>query len=293
MKTLRRQSANRSSKAVALWLLSLLTLLTNTEALHAGEPAALTEQCADAYEMTQRLRHSGELVRAREQAVFCAQSMCPAVLRGDCVKWSAEIEQSIPTVVIEARREDGSSVSAFEVFVDGHVVARAKLGRAFPLDPGEHTFRVTDRDGRAVERREVVVEGVKNRILTMTLPALTPSSPAEHSDATSIPVASYLLGGAGLIGFGSFAFFGLRGSSRQTTLEEQCGPTCPRERGDPIRRDYLVADISLGVGLLAAGLSVWFAFDREPSDKETARGASEVRLVPLRGGTGVVVQRTF
>jgi hypothetical protein len=143
-----------------------------------------------------------------------------------------------------------------------------------------------------VERSEIIVQGVKNRILTLSLPPLAPDR-GSAADEAGFPAATYILGGVALIGFGSFAFFGLRGRTRQAELDAQCGPSCSREFADPIARDYLIADVSLGVGLLATALGAWILIDANSSAGQTPRAASGVRVVPLASGAGLLVRQTF
>jgi hypothetical protein len=78
--------------------------------------------------------------------------------------------------------------------------------------------------------------------------ASPPPPPPEDRDSDSA-VLSYALGGVALVGAGSFAYFALSGRAKESELG--CSPRCSDSQLDPITRDYLIADISLGVSVLA------------------------------------------
>ena len=85
-----------------------------------------------------------------------------------------------------------------------------------------------------------------------TKPAPMPKAPAPARSR----VPSYVLAGVAAVGAGSFAFFALSGKSKEDDLA--CSPGCPDDRLDPITRDYLIADISLGVSVVALAGSLYF-----------------------------------
>jgi hypothetical protein len=69
-----------------------------------------------------------------------------------------------------------------------------------------------------------------------------------------LPTASYALGGVALVGLAAFTGFALAGESVQS-----CAPSCTSSQVAELRRDYLVADVSLVGALAAAGGAVAFA----------------------------------
>ena len=68
------------------------------------------------------------------------------------------------------------------------------------------------------------------------------------------PVA-YPLAGLGVVALGSFAVFGLQGRADAADLRAGCGATasCTDDQVGAVRSKYLIADISLGVGIVALG----------------------------------------
>jgi hypothetical protein len=74
-----------------------------------------------------------------------------------------------------------------------------------------------------------------------------------------LPTATYALGGVAALGLASFAGFALAGASVQG-----CAPGCSNAEVAALRRDYLVADVSLFGALAAAGGAVAFALTSKP-----------------------------
>jgi hypothetical protein len=70
------------------------------------------------------------------------------------------------------------------------------------------------------------------------------------------------LGGLGLAGIGTFAYFGLSGKAEENTLRGKtgCAPSCTPEETDPVRTKFLIANVSLGVGIVALGAATIIAF---------------------------------
>jgi hypothetical protein len=63
------------------------------------------------------------------------------------------------------------------------------------------------------------------------------------------------VGGAALA---SFALFGAAGRTQQTNHLDPCAPSCPHAEVQSVRTKYLVADVSLGVSVIALGAAAYF-----------------------------------
>ena len=206
--------------------------------------------CASAYEQSQRLRQDGKLVEAREQAVRCAQTACPALLTTDCAHWVEELDQALPTIVIDARDEAGKELRHVRVALDGRTLSEELEGVAFALNPGRHRFRFQAPGRAPIERDEVIVQGRKNQRLEVEL---------RTGNAVTAPAAkqgrspwAYTTGAVAVLGLSGFGYFGLIGNSRRNELDSSCKPRCTERELAPMRRDYLVADTALAVGVAAA-----------------------------------------
>ncbi len=253
----------------------------------AQEPATDADdnkaECAQAYAQTQRLRQAGKLGEALQQAVFCAQSSCPELLLADCTRWVSEIEAGLPTIVLDARDPEGRPLADVRVSVDGKPLLDRLDGRALAIDPGEHLFRF-ERAGSVVERRAVVVEGSKAQHIAAQFAAMpasaVPSAEPPPTSAPAIPAAAWVAGGVALLGGAGFAVFGLSGNAKYDDLNSECSPRCSDDDLAAMRRDWLIADISGGVGLVSLGLAAFFVLsapgDAPPASIELAPGAASV-----------------
>lgn len=263
----------------AAWLtgaIALVAAMTPRVAVADGTPAKPTkDQCFDAYEQAQRLRKDYHLRAAREQLLACGAEACPGFVRQDCARWLGEVEASTPTIVVLARRPDGTAVEDARATLDGAPLAERLDGRAVAVDPGPHELRC-EGGGTAVRSRIVVAEGAKNQPFYLTLgpPAAAPapgSPPPPPPEATApaprhgLPTATWVLGGVAVAGAISFSAFAATGRAVQT-----CAPDCSRAQVDDLRRDYVFADVSWITALVAAGAAVYFAVTAQPAAPATA-----------------------
>lgn len=246
--------------------------------------ANLKVECAQAYEQAQRHRQAGQLMKAKERAIFCAQSQCPALLRGDCGIWLREIGASLPSVIVDVQSSTGEPIEGARLFVDGEPIDLP--GRARAVDPGPHHFEARAGTQR-VESSRVITEGSKNQRITLRLP-LSEADPLSSSPARSRRSAwpSYTLGGVAVVGLGTFSYFAIRGSEAKGDLEAECAPSCPRSRADAIKRDFLIADIALTTALASGAFSLYFAL----RGSESAQGdAAKVTVSAFPGGASATL----
>ena len=59
-------------------------------------------------------------------------------------------------------------------------------------------------------------------------------------------------------------------------MDRDCAPFCAQTEVDSMHRDYVVADVSLGIGLAALGVSVWIIH----AFREPARPSTSARVDP-------------
>ncbi len=278
---------NRACLALCL----LLSVPAWAESPAAGEdlpgtqaeaPDATKLRCARAYEMSQRLRQDGKLQGAREQALVCAQTACPSVLSGDCATWLVELEEAIPSVVVDVRDARGEAVTEAQVSVDGRAIARA-LGRALAVDPGTRQFRVVLPGRQTLERSLVVTEGKQRQYLRFELSA-EPAS-AVPTRRPSLSPWAYGAAAAAVMGGVGFGYFGLQGRAEERRLDD-CAPRCLRSDVSALGRTYAAADVSLGVGVVALGV---FSYLWLTSGDETSR----VGVMAGPGGAALELHRRF
>ena len=248
--------------------------------------------CVDAYEKGQRARKQGRLLAAKEAFLLCSSDSCPTPMHADCRGWLGEVDPAVPKSVFDVSSKDGAPLADVMVAVDLGP-ARKLDAQPIELDPGAHQFVFTRAGYRELRERLVLAQGetaVRHFVLE-PLPsaedaALPLGPPPVHraaidngsSNATSWP--AWVAAGVGAAGMAGFTYFGLRGRSEDRALES-CSPNCSVEQTDAVRRDYLIANVSLGVGvtgLLGAGAWVLLAPNATGGK---SRAALDVQLGPI------------
>lgn len=212
--------------------------------------------CSKAYVAAQKGRKAGKLIEALRDLETCAREVCPGYQKTDCATWLGEVTEAIPTVVLGARDAGGRDLPDVRVAVDGLPTEGALLGRALPIDPGPHTLTFTLPGGAAVEERVILREHEKARSIVVTLPVETPG-PSPATGARAVPVAAWVIGGVGLVGFGVFAGAGIRGLSRRAAYG--CATACTPDQYDSVKQWYAISDVGLAVGVAAVGAAVGIA----------------------------------
>ena len=233
-----------------------------TAAPPTAAPPTKTE-CIDAHRQSQQAQQAGRLLEAHEFAVVCTHQACPGMLVQDCGRWLEELAQRTPSVVFEVRLDGRPNLEA-EVWADGAPVPGWTSGEALLLDPGQHTFRFKLTSHAEVVQTVVLAEGMRYRPVTAEFttpvestpplasnPPPAPASPPAARTHRPIPIAVYPLLGVGVLGMAGFTGFGIAGQAKQSDLESSCAPDCTEHDLSPMRRNYLIADLSLGVGVAA------------------------------------------
>ena len=257
----------------------MFAVLAATTTLLSAETAARAddrEQCASAADQAQQLRDEGKYRRAREQLLLCARDVCPAPIKRDCLEWLSQVESTAPTVVFGAK-DATKDLSDVKVYVDGAAVTDRLDGKPVQMDLGKHTVKF-EYQGQVKEEEVIIGAGQKNRNVTVTFGAAavaptgpTPPPGGETSKEGSI-VPALVVGGIGVLAIGSFAIFGLGGKSDVSNLEDTCKPHCAESDVDKARTKLIIADISLGVGIVALGVATYLFVTRPKVDADVKTG---------------------
>lgn len=277
---------NRSQSA----LLVLISIWTLSAPRIAG--AASKEECLDAHGKGQDLRDKGQLVKARQTFLQCAQSSCPAVVQADCARFGEELGHLVPTVTFAARDARAGDLPNTTVWVDDVLTAsRLDDGRSYEVDPGRHMVKFVHQ-GRETTLPVVVGQGEKGRLVVATFGAegaRAVAEPAAEKPEGKRPVFPLVLagiGGAALVTGGALAFLGYdRVPSSCSFSTHECAAPA-RGEPDPTERaasGTRLANVGMGVGaagavVLITGL-VWY-YAQPESHRETRRGA-----LPMPGFT--------
>jgi hypothetical protein len=257
------------------------------------------EVCAEAADQAQQLRDEGKYRQARDQMYTCARDVCPTPIKRDCIQWLADLEKLAPTVVFAAK-QGGRDLIDVKVFMDGVLVAERLDGKPVPVDLGEHTFKF-EHAGEVHEERAVIAAGQKLRNITADFaPEASgagtdggPSMPPPEEERRGSAVPALVVGGIGLAALGTFAVFGIQGLNAVDDLQ-RCEPNCAKADVSSARTKLIVADISLGVGLVALGVATYMFLTRPTIDPNVG-GRTKLRFDagPVAGGAAAGIGGSF
>ncbi len=287
----------------------LATACLAAEAAPGAARADDKTQCISASEQGQQLRDDGKYSRARDAFTACAREVCPAIVRRDCTRWLAGLEELWPTVVFGAKDAAGRDLSAVRVSMDGEPIAASLDGKPVFVDPGAHVFRF-EAEGQPPTEQDVVVRASeKGRAVEVqfgTEPAGAPaaaagstkparkSTPGAASESSAeAPFAAWVFAGVALVAFGTEAYFGISGLSDRSVLQAQpCArtATCSPGSVQSIRTKFAVADVALGVGVVSAAVSAYLLLTSRPPAKAER---TAVDVTPVPGGAAAVYLARF
>ncbi|WP_394822079.1 hypothetical protein [Pendulispora albinea] len=261
---------------------------------HASNPRAVA-QCTDAAVSGQRLRAKGTLRAAVERFAICIAPECPGIVRRDCGRWIAELQDAMPSMVFRVVDASGQDVHEGHVLFDGESLVDKLDGRAVPVDPGAHRIAYVSASGtKAAERIEediVVREGERNRLHVFHLPDKNagkapvpkPSAPAPIvSPAPPPPPAPapspwpWILGGSGLAALGVGVGFWYAGTDAHSNLGSTCAPShsCSDSDVSRAKTQLVVGDVLGAVGIAAVATAVVWLVLRQSSARPSSASPS-------------------
>jgi hypothetical protein len=258
---------------LALHMRAALLAVAAVTAARSGvtaEPAPTTEDCIAASESGQDLRHAAKLSHARARFAVCVLESCPQPIRDDCAQRLDEIATAMPSVVFEITNSAGNDVPGVVVTMDGKPAPGATGhggGIALELDPGEHTFRFAAAGVKEIEKRLVLVEGVKNRREVIILdragaPPIVSPTPLPRAEApartTSPPILAWVAFGVGGAGLGLGVSAGLVAGGKHSALADECDNntnTCTPQYTDDLDAFHTWRTVST-IGYVAGALGV-------------------------------------
>jgi hypothetical protein len=226
-----------------------------TRPARAAEPTM--SECLSANESAIALRGDHKLRRARDQALVCAASSCPAEVRDACQLRVRDINATMPSLVFLAKDGAGHDLVAVRVSMDGEPIGERLDGTAIAVDPGQHVFTFEVAGRKPVEQSFVISEGQRDRREAITIAAATTgapaplvppgtpstaSSPVEPSPAASLVttgatgetsaapyspgagqrMAGVVAGAVGVVGLGLGAVFGGVAAAKWSSAKSAC-----------------------------------------------------------------------
>jgi hypothetical protein len=257
--------------------------------------------CVQAADAAQDQRSAGKLREARASFQACARETCPPLVRSDCTRWQAEVEAAMPTIVLRAMGPRGEDLTEVQVELDGRRIADKLEGLPLEVDPGAHV--ITGRTAAGpVSRQEIVIRTAeKNRTVILRVESrdalrspteASPPSPIGAETSFRPGAGAWIAAGVAAAGATSFAYFGLRGRAEVDDMRDECEGHCAASRVDAARQKLLIADLSLGVALISAGIATYLFVRAAPSAAKPAL-AREITVMPLTGGVGAAFIERF
>jgi hypothetical protein len=262
---------------VRSWLVAA-TLLVAPSVAHVAAAAPAKKECLAASDTAQDLRTQGKLLEAREQLAICANESCPAVVKKDCAKWLADVQESMPTIVLGARMEGGNELIDVDVTLDGKALTSHLDGKSIPVNPGPHKLTFTIAGRKPIELQVLLTEGDKNHRVqavfeappkkvedTPKPPVVTPPAPGP---SYAVPI---VLGVIGVAGIGAFAYLGATGAKEIRDYRDTCAPRCDPKDVDGSKRKLVYGDVALGIGVVSLVASAVWLMASTPPRTDTAR----------------------
>jgi len=243
--------------------------------------------CLDAVGKGQRFRDTHKLVEARQKFRVCARAECPTVVQTDCAGWLADVEKTLPTVVLSARIRGGRDVVDVSVTMDDAPLVGTLDGQAVPVNPGLHTFRFERASGPAATVQKLVKEGEKAQgvVVVFSTAETLGAAPGPSSEAPSGPsrtpamekpgnavrILGLLIGGAGVLGMGAGTGLAIDAKSKDNTAANEPGALRQTDSASAVGEGN-VATVLLGVGaaMAVAGVVLWVVAPSTKSDRPAA-----------------------
>ena len=156
---------------------SFLTLASGSSARaeegapKAKAPAPVARSCQAAYLSAQDKEKAGQLVEASKLYRSCSDLACGTSVWHACVEANTNLRATLPSIVPVAIDASGDPRADVEVKMDGQVITSQLTGLAIPVDPGPHEFSFSIGSGVFASAKISIVEGERNRILSVSSPA--------------------------------------------------------------------------------------------------------------------------
>lgn len=265
-------------------VLSVAAFSLITSIREGGAEAASKEECVDIHSRGQDLKDRGQIVRARQMFLSCAQSSCPSLVQSDCARLGEEVERIVPTVSFSARDTAATDLPNTSVYVDDILLAsRLDEGKSYDLDPGKHIVRYVH-EGKETIVRVVLNQGEKGRVLLATFAEgegarKSPEPPSEAVPKRSRSALPLVVAGLGTAAAVTGGVLFAVGANKVPDSCDFATRACAAPPNDPsftqASNGASLANIGLGVGIggavvLATSL-VWYFVQPSGSNSQQAR----------------------
>jgi hypothetical protein len=313
---------------IGLLSAGLATLWTNVSA--SAPPPRANGPCTKSSQQAREHAQAGHLRRARAAFMECAKTSCGGLISRQCQSGLQQLDTDMPSVIPVVTNASGAQQVEVRVAMDGELLTSRIDGRSLDVDPGMHEFSFSMDDGTVHTEKVLILQGQRNRVMSVQLEAAPaasadPAKPAPSSEpdastsASAVeqaappasapskteappavdagttrgsPLLAYIVGGAGLAAVGS-SFLLAHWGREDDILLDRCAPNCSQKSVDHVSNMYIAADITLGAGIVALGAATWIYLARP--DVEDTKSAQTYRfdVQPTASGAYATVERSF
>jgi hypothetical protein len=214
------------SHACALAPFAFVVLVSSAA---AAEPVSVKQQCIAANENGQNDRRNLRLHDAIDRFDFCAQKLCPPVLREDCAARKLEAESAMPSVTLVARdAKDGQPVRATVRIDDG--AASPVPASKISLEPGDHAFVFSAEGYANATFSAKLTEKQNERVVAELVKEAAESTPptreasADDGSSSTPKLVAYAVGGVGVASLIAGGAFGIVAKSTYEDAIASCQP---------------------------------------------------------------------
>jgi hypothetical protein len=263
------------------WLIVPLAIVASVS---QAARAADLEACSVAYARGQEERLAGRLFNARAAFQQCASAECSPALRNDCSRWVKEVEADLPTIRVLVLDEHRAQVASSKVFIDGTAIPFAAWSAPIVLEAGPHELRFEAPGYESVRLEKALRPSDREVEVVVTL--RPPEAPVDHGDAGGVPMASWVLAGAGAAALGGAIYFGVGANDEYHELKRSCAPACAPSASDGMYTKAVISDVALTGAVIAFGAAAVVYFMHDP---KRPAAAISVDPVPRGGRVGVLL----
>jgi hypothetical protein len=243
-------------------------------------------------------RTNHRLLAARDAYAECvADPGCPDVVRAECESALAELREAIPSLLVSILDDQQQDIVDATLELDGKIIARD--GRPIDTDPGPHelvaswngvtkTIQIVAQEQEVNRQLQIVLEMPRApaQLSSVQKSELAPEPPLARRTPSLIP--SYVLGGLGAAAAGSFGYFSIAGHIQVAQLDK-CKPGCRPSDVNEVKTEYLLADVSLGVSVVALATAGYLMLRRSHEVHATS-GTLSLDVVATSQAAGLSVR---
>ena len=262
-----------------------LVVFATSVVAHAEDVDA-DKTCSDAYTRVQELRRDpNKLTAQRAPLRLCTSSTCAKFIVDDCTAWLGEFETAVPTIIFVVEDQNGNSVSAISVKVDGAPFVSRLDRSALEINPGTHTFEFQAGDSLYQKKTLVIKSAEKRRSERIVLRSSAIEDTGRDDDAQTpgnnsprTPTAAYVafaVGGGGLVVGTIFTV---------AALNSKCGDQCATQsdvdsHSASLTQNTVGAVLGFAVALAGGGVGAWFLLKpNKDAPQQSVRVAPSIGL---------------